>query len=79
MKQVMYIGPDIKGIVKKNEIFLYYPQMTIEQVQQKYEPAGELFVSMDDIVEKRRERDRTGSALNLIYQIVKNNTTRRQR
>ncbi len=75
----MYIGPDIKGVVKKNEVFTYYPVAIMEQAQQIYGPVRELFVSMDDIVEKRRERDRTGSALNLIYQIVKSSITRRSR
>ncbi len=77
MKQIMYIGPDIKGIVKKNEIFTFSPVAIMEQVQQIYGPARELFISMNDIVEKRRERDITGSELNLIYQIVKSNTIRR--
>ena len=78
MKQVMYIGPDIKGIVKKNEIFTYFPMAVVEQVERIYSPARELFVSMDDIVSKRNERDRAGSALNLIYKIVKNSTTTRR-
>ncbi len=66
----MYIGPGIKGVVRKNEIFAYVPETVIEQVAVVYEPARQLFVSMDNIVEKKKEMNRAGSPLNLIYSML---------
>ena len=76
MKQIMYIGPDIRGIVRKNEIFTYTPNEIIVLAGQIYGLSMELFVPMDKIVEKKREINRPGSTLALIYQITENNTRR---
>lgn len=70
MKQVMYIGPGIRGIVRKSEVFTYMPETVIEQVAAIYGPARQMFVSMDNIVEKKKEMNRGGSALNLIYNML---------
>ncbi len=74
--RIMYIGPDIKGVVRKNEIFTYMPKEVIALAGRIYGPSMELFVSMDNIVEKRREVNRPGSPLSLIYQITERNTRR---
>lgn len=70
MKQVMYLGPDIKGIVRKNQIFAYYPEKVIEQACGVSPLAGKLFVPMDDIVCFRNELRREGSFLNLAYKKI---------
>ncbi len=67
MKQVMYLGPDIKGIVRKNQIFAYYPENVIEQACEVSPLAKYLFVQMDNIVYSRNELRREGSFLNLSY------------
>lgn len=67
MKQIMYIGPDVKGVVSKNQIFTYDPKDKKEQVKEKYEPAEKLFVDIDDLPQKRNELKRKGSYLELLY------------
>lgn len=71
MKQVMYLGPDIKGVVRKNQIFTYHPHDLIERVCKVSPLAKNLFVPMDDIVQSRNELRREGSFLNLAYRKVK--------
>lgn len=77
MKQVMYIGPDIRGIVRKNQIFTYQPEEIIEQAAAIYGPAKYLFVPMDDIVKKKEELRRQGSFLNTVYRQLEKETMRR--
>lgn len=70
MKQVMYLGPDIKGIVRSNQIFTYNPEKVIEQAC-KFSPlAKDLFISMDNVVQGRNELRREGAFLNLTYKKV---------
>lgn len=72
MKQVMYIGPDIKGIVRKNQIFTFMPEDVINQACEINKLAKHLFVPMDNIVQKRKELFRQGTFLNLVYKKVEN-------
>lgn len=67
MKQIMYIGPDVKGVVSKSQIFTYDPKDKKEQVKEKYEPAEKFFVDVDDLAKKRKELKRKGSYLELLY------------
>ena len=71
MKQVMYLGPDIKGIVRKNQIFTYDPEDVIVQACGVSPLARDLFVPMDNIVHSRNELRREGSFLNLAYRKIK--------
>lgn len=71
MKQVMYLGPNIKGIVRKNQIFTYDPEKVIVQACKVSPLARDLFVPMDDIVQVRNELRREGSFLNIAYRKVK--------
>lgn len=77
MKQTtIYIGPDIKGVVKKNEVFDYRPQKIVDQARRAYGPSENLFVPISKIVEKKAELRTQGSALALIY---KNTEGRKRR
>ncbi len=69
MKQntTMYLGPDLKGIVKHNQIFTYYPEDIINDACERNPLAKHLFVSMDEIVSKKKELRMQGSFLNLTY------------
>lgn len=67
MSQVMYIGPDVKSVVAKNQMFTYDPEKCKEKVAEIYKPAKELFVDVEELAEKRNELKREGSYLNLIY------------
>lgn len=71
MKQIVYIGPTIRGLVKKNQIFTYEPKEIIEKAQRVSMYTGYLFVKMDDIVSKRNELRKQGTLLNIAYSIVK--------
>lgn len=66
----MYLGPDLKGIVRHNQIFTYHPEKVIEQACEISPLAGHLFVSMDNIVSCKNELSRQGSFLNLANQKV---------
>lgn len=70
MKQTMYMGPNLKGIVRHNQIFTYDPVNVIEQACDINPLAKHLFVQMDDIVCSKKELGRMGSFLNLIYQKI---------
>lgn len=65
---VMYLGPDLKGIVRHNQIFTYRPEEVIGRACERCSMAGYLFVPMTDIVSQKSELRRQGSFLNLAYQ-----------
>lgn len=67
---VMYLGPDLKGIVRHNQVFTYQPEEVIGKASEVCELARHLFVSMDNIVSKKNELRRQGSFLNLTYQKI---------
>lgn len=69
---IMYLGPNLKGIVRHNQIFTYRPDKVIEQACEISPLARHLFVSMDNIVSCKNELNRPGSFLNLANQKVKN-------
>ena len=77
MKQIIYIGPDIRGVVRKNQIFTYNPKEVIERATAVYAQANIFFVSMDVIWEKKSELRRQGSFLNITYQKMKKTAMRR--
>ncbi len=77
MKQVMYIGPDIRGLVRKNQIFTYQPDKIIEQASAIYGPAKYFFIPMDDIVKQKNELRRRGSFLNTAYKQFEKEIMRR--
>lgn len=64
----MYLGPDLKGIVRRNQIFTYHPEKVIGQACEVCGVAKRLFVPMDNIVSCRNELRRPGSFLSLSYQ-----------
>lgn len=70
MKQIVYIGPTIRGLVKKNQIFTYEPKEIMKKAGNVSMYTGYLFVRMDDIVEKRNEMREQGTLLNISYKIV---------
>ena len=70
MKQIVYIGPTIRGVVKKNQIFTYEPERIKEAAKKVSAYTGYLFVKMDDIVSKRDELRKTGTLLNISYKNV---------
>lgn len=77
MKQVMYIGPDIRGIVRKNQIFTYEPKEVIEKAAAINASARLFFVPMDEIVESKNELRRQGSFLNITYKNFEKTIMRR--
>ncbi len=67
MNQIMYIGPDVKGVVKRNQIFTYDPKEVKEKVKKMYEPAGGLFVKMEFAPVQRKSVCTEGTLLNITY------------
>lgn len=70
MKQIVYIGPTIRGVVKKNQIFTYTPERIEEKAKEVSAYTEYLFVSMDEIVSKRDEMRKRGTLLNIAYKIA---------
>lgn len=69
--RIMYLGPNLKGIVRHNQIFTYHPKEVIEEACRISPLARHLFVNMDDIVTSKNELRTEGSFLNLAYQKVR--------
>lgn len=69
--RIMYLGPNLKGIVRHNQIFTYHPEEVIEEACAVSPLAKHLFVTMDDIVTSKNELRKEGSFLNLAYQKVR--------
>lgn len=67
MNQIMYIGPDVKGVVKRNQIFTYDPKEVKERVKKMYEPAVELFIKMESAPVQRKAVCTEGTLLNITY------------
>lgn len=71
MIQVIYLGPSIDGVVEKNKIFKYNPKDVIEKAKEVNPLAEHLFVSMDKIVEKKKELNKKGSLISMAYKSLK--------
>lgn len=66
----MYLGPNLKGIARHNQIFTYKPDEIIKQACEVNKLAGSMFVPIDKIVESKEELRRPGSFLNIAYQKI---------
>ena len=66
----MYIGPNLKGIVRHNQIFTYKPEKIIEQACELNKLAGNMFIPIDKIVESKKELRTLGSFLNIAYEKI---------
>ena len=66
----MYLGPDLKGIVRHNQIFTYKPDEVIEKACEQNKLAKHLFVQMENIVENKKELRRLGSFMSIAYKKV---------
>ena len=72
MNQIMYIGPDVKGVVSKNQFFTFDAEDKKKEVEKIYAPAVKLFLDIKDITAKRNELRREGSYLELLYRNFEN-------
>ncbi|MBE5910888.1 MAG: hypothetical protein E7276_06980 [Pseudobutyrivibrio sp.] len=68
--RIMYLGPELKGVVRHNQIFSYNPEDVIEKACQRNPLAKHLFVDMEDIVAKKKELHTEGSLLNLTFRKI---------
>lgn len=67
MKNVMYIGPTIKGVVKENQVFPDDPVAVKTKAAEVSILTKYFFVGMDDIVAARNELERDYSFLDICY------------
>lgn len=72
----IYIGPNLKGIVRRNQIFTYKPEKIIEQTCEVNKLAGSMFIPMDKIVESKKELRSPGSFLNIAYEKIEKTSRR---
>ena len=66
----MYIGPDLKGIVRHNQVFTYKPDEVIGNACEQNKLTKHLFIQMENIVESKNELRRPGSFLSIAYEKV---------
>ena len=66
----MYLGPELKGIVRHNQIFTYKPDEVITKACEQNPLAKHLFAPMDNIVQSKNELRRPGSFLSIAYEKV---------
>lgn len=66
----MYIGPDLKGIVRHNQVFTYKPDEVIGKACEQNKLTKHLFIQMENIVESKNELRRPGSFLSIAYEKV---------
>lgn len=66
----MYIGPDLKGIVRHNQVFTYKPDEVIRKACEQNKLTKHLFIQMENIVESKNELRRPGSFLSIAYEKV---------
>lgn len=64
---IMYLGPIVKGVTRRNQVFNYYPQKIIDAVTAISPTAKYLFVDMEDIAAKKRELQTADSVMNQAY------------
>lgn len=65
---IMYIGPELNGITRANQIFNYDP-VAVKEAAGKVEPLTRyLFVELDNIVSAKKELHTPGSLLFLAYE-----------
>lgn len=64
----MYLGPAIKGVTRRNQIFNYDPT-EIKAAAEGISPSAKyLFVDLEDIATKKNELNTPGSLLALAYE-----------
>ncbi len=67
MRNTIYLGPEIRGVVRRNQMFLDTPSEVIEKAKEICEQAKYLFVKMDDILPAKKELKRENSFLDIAY------------
>lgn len=71
MKQKMYIGPTIPGVVVKNRIFKDKLPKKVQELAEKDVSFSRLLVPMDDLIVARAELKDKNSVLAVSYEKVK--------
>lgn len=70
MKQKMYLGPTVPGVVKENEIFIGELPKEAEDRAKRDRHFARLFVPMDEVMEARQKMQAEGSVLSVAYDNV---------
>ena len=67
---VMYLGPEIRGVVKHKQVFSYNAEDVITEAIEREPLSKYLFVDMNDIVNKKRELEEPGSLMNVAFKKI---------
>ena len=70
MINVIYLGPEIRGTVKQNQIFSYDAADVKAKAAQISELTQYLFVPMDDVVAGKNALKTQGSLMNIAFRKV---------
>lgn len=67
---VMYLGPEIRGVVRHKQVFSYDANDVITEACEKEPLSKYLFVDMKDIASKKRELEEPGSLMNVAFKKI---------
>lgn len=70
MKQKIYLGPTVPGLIKQNVIFKDKLPKNIEERAKEDKSFARLLIPMDEAVNAKKELKVTGSALAVSYDEV---------
>lgn len=74
MKQVMYIGPAIPGLVKKDTVFKDGLPEKIEKAAENNKNFARLFIPVGKVFDAKKQLGTEGSVLAVSYASVENGT-----
>ena len=70
VKTVMYVGPTIQGVVRKNTVFNNGLPKAFVELQASIPIISNLVIEIDDVAKARRESENPASVLSVAYRKV---------
>lgn len=71
MKQKMYIGPTVPGLIRENVIFRDELPKAVSDRMGKDKCFERLIIPMDDVMDAEKQMEQEGSVLSVAYETVK--------
>lgn len=71
MKQKMYIGPTVPGLIRENVIFRDELPKAVFDRMGKDKCFKRLIIPMDDVMDAEKQMEQEGSVLSVAYETVK--------
>lgn len=71
MKQKMYIGPTVPGLIRENVIFRDELPKAVSDRMEKDKCFKRLIIPMADVMDAEKQMEQEGSVLSVAYETVK--------